>query len=655
LNYYNNQQSENRLIDHEWSQRLSEELNHQQCCFVTLEHQHIMGIAGPGSGKTRALVFRAAHLIKSGVPPHRILLVTFTNKASEEMKERLNQILGYQLDGMWAGTFHSVGARILRRHASFWNRGSSFSILDDEDRASLWKELINNYKETLSEEELNLFLKRRIADRIVSQANNSGLDLEEVIKEYYPSLEEYCYWLKELNQKYEERKRIMNAFDFDDLLVKWCELFEKAPEIGDNYLLKFQHVLVDEFQDTNVIQGRLVDWFARGTSVCLVGDDAQSIYGFRFAEVGNMLRFPERFPSCKVIKLEQNYRSHPEIVELANRIISYNTQQLPKELFSRKPSGEEPVIAKVRDGYEEAHFVLERINDLLGKGVPPSEISVLYRSSYLASEVEFELLKRKISYRTYGGLKFVQKAHIRDVLAWLKVLYNPKDVVAWRRLISMQKGLGPTTCEKIITSLIKSSDPLNDILEGNIKPSRGKDGWEVVCSTINRLKAAETVYQMIHVVLEEGYHDLLVKNYPDNWEERFRGIEQLAHYGNRYQSLDSFLESLSLEESLIWDNTKEIQEKNFITLSTIHSAKGKEWEAVFILALNHGIFPGKMASDLEEERRLFYVAATRARRYLFLLTREKDFRWGAPVVTGPSLFLQELGVDFDNNILYEME
>jgi len=650
---HQNEKDDETGMEHNWWQGISEELNREQHRFVTLDQKLIMGIAGPGSGKTRALVYRAAYLISCGVPPHRLMLVTFTNKASQEMKNRLYQLVG-ELEGMWAGTFHSIGARILRQHASYFNRDSKFSILDEDDRFSLWKEIIYAYKETLSEEEVNLFVKRKMADRLASQATNSGLSLEEVVEEYHPGLESFIPWLKELHVKYERRKEENNAFDFDDLLVKWLELFENNEQIRKKYQDRFSHVLVDEFQDTNVIQGRLVDWFAQNTSVCVVGDDAQSIYGFRFAEVGNMLRFPERHPGCQVIKLEQNYRSHPEIVDLANRIISHNTSQLHKELFSNKPSGEKPVIAKLADSYREANFVVDRMEALLGKGVPPGEISVLYRSSYLASEVEFELLKRNIPYRTYGGLKFLQKAHIRDVVAWLKVLYNPRDTVAWRRIISMQKGLGASTCDQVLKQINQNSEPVKEIIKGNIKPSRGKEGWLVIVNTLSHLvEEIGDVFQMIRTILREGYYETLVKNYPDSWENRYRAIEQFAFYGKRFNHLSNFLESLSLEEALIWETPGEDMDRDHVTLSTIHSAKGKEWEAVFILALNEGTFPGKMAADLEEERRLFYVAATRARRFLFLLTRESDFRWGAPVVAPPSIFLQELASHFEDELVWE--
>ncbi len=629
--------------DTAWNNFLEKELNREQKELVTLQAPAILGLAGPGSGKTRALIYRAAHLIKCGVPPSQILLVTFTNKAAEEMKNRLETILGYYPREMWAGTFHSTGARVLRKHASRLNRTPDFSIMDEDDSAALWKNLINRYKDTITEEEVNVFVKRRMAEKIISQACNSGFYIEEIVSEYYPWLEGYISWLQELYQKYETGKEEMNAFDFDDLLVKWLKLFRDYPEVRQQYLDRFKHVLCDEYQDTNVIQGSLVDFFAENSSICVVGDDAQSIYGFRFADIGNMLQFPERHTGCRVIRIEQNFRSHPEIVDVANEIISHNFHQHPKKLYSRKPPGREPVVCRVDDAHREAKYVADRIEELLNAGADPSEMAVLYRSSYLSSEVEFELLRRKMKYRTFGGRKLVQKAHVKDVLAWLKVMYNPRDVVSWRRIISMQKGLGPASCEKVISRISCSEEPVKDILEGGIAPSRGKEGWQTVTGTLHYLSEAGSINHMILSILNQGYYGELQKRYPESWEERYRDIERLADYGERYRDLGAFLEVLSLEEALVWDEVEPVSRpEKYITLSTIHSAKGKEWDTVFIIALNDGAFPGRRATDIEEERRLFYVAATRARKYLFLTSYEYDYRFGRVEVTGPSLFLREI-------------
>ncbi len=629
--------------EEDWWNYLNRELNREQKELVTAEAPVIMGLAGPGSGKTRALIYRAAHLIKQGVPPYRILLVTFTNKASEEMKNRLHSILGYYPREMWAGTFHSLGARVLRNYAAKLGRTPDFTIMDEDDRAALWKNLIYKYKETLTEDAINILIKKKMAEKVVSQSYNSRRAVEEIIGDFYPWLEEYTSWIKELRSEYENSKREMNAFDFDDLLVKWLELLEQDPQVREEYQEKFDHVLCDEFQDTNVVQGELVDILLQKSSACVVGDDAQSIYGFRFAELSNMVNFPERHPSCRVIRIEQNFRSHPEIVEIANQIISYNTNQLPKKLYSEKPAGEKPLIAHLEDAREEARYVADKIEEITRIGVPMSEIAVLYRSSYLSSELEFELLRRKKAYRTFGGKKLVHKAHVKDVLAWLKLVYNPRDAVSWRRVISLHKGLGPATAEKVINKLARSSQPLQEVLAGSISPSRGKEGWNTIVETLGVLSQAESINNMVLAILDLGYYNYLQKNYPESWEERYRDLDRLSQYGDRYSDLGSFLEVLSIEEALFWgEEENSASYQDHLVLSTIHSAKGKEWDSVFIIALNEGTFPSRRVEDLEEERRLFYVATTRARRYLFLTSYEIEFRFGKTEVTRPSIFLREL-------------
>lgn len=633
--------------DGPWLDRLRREMNQAQYTFATALDPVILGLAGPGSGKTRALVYRAAHLVKSGVSPEQILLLTFTNKAAEEMKDRLKRLLGFWPQELWAGTFHSIGARILRHHASLAGRGGNFTILDDDDSRGLLKQLVNSLSQSLGEEEKNLLLKRGLLPRIISQARNSSLTVKEVMEEVYYYRIDYLELVQNLAGLYEQKKRESNAFDFDDLLLCWLELFEQHADLRERYRQRFSHVLVDEFQDTNVVQARIIDLFAGSSAICAVGDDAQSIYAFRFAQVGNILAFPEKYPHCLVVRMEQNYRSTPEIVELANRSIAFNTEQLRKKLFSENPSGDKPWIVGARNAAQEASFVAQRIQDLQRERLPLREMAVLYRSGYLATELEFTLVRRGIPYRTFGGVKFLQKAHIKDVLAYLKVLYNPADEGAWRRIAMLQQGLGPASFDTLWSKLRRHPDPLEAALEGHAAPSRGKAGWEALCTTLQAVRTqGREVLRAIECIMAESYDQILRKNYPDQYDERLRGIERLAMYGERMGTLDQFLESLVLEESL-FDDAALSESGDYLTLSTIHSAKGKEWDAVFIIGMNGGHFPSRRGDDREipEERRLFYVAVTRARRFLSLSTYWEDYRnWGA-VAEGPSLFLKELPQD----------
>ncbi|HSW36063.1 MAG TPA: ATP-dependent helicase, partial [Candidatus Limnocylindrales bacterium] len=407
------------------------------------------------------------------------------------------------------------------------------------------------------------------------------------------------------------------------------------------------------------IQARIIDLFNGTSSLCVVGDDAQSIYAFRYANIGNILSFPEKYARCQIARMEQNYRSTPEIVELANCSISFNHEQLPKKLFSRNAPGEKPVIAKMLDARQEATFVLQNIWELQNKGVPLKEIAVLYRSSYLTPEVEFALARKGISYRTFGGVKFFQKAHVRDLLAYLRVIYNPADENAWRRIATLQQGIGPASFNTLWSKLKKHSNPLEAALERKETPSRGKSGWDELCKTLEAVtkRGSDYVPPLISIIMAENYDIILQNNYPDQYDERLQGIERLAIYAERFDSLASFLESLVLEESLFADTSSTFDHSDGqLTLSTIHSAKGKEWDAVFIIGMNQGHFPSQRGGDsfLPEERRLFYVAATRARKYLYLLTYREDYRNYGTVSEGPSLFLRELPrdcyrlVDFDD-------
>ncbi len=634
-----------REPDSEWINLLQKDLNQAQFDFATAGDPALLGLAGPGSGKTRALIYRAAHLIKCGFQPEELLLLTFTNKAAGEMKERLESLLKFLPGSLWAGTFHSIGARILRRHAHLMGRTPNFSIFDEDDSRAAMKLILTSL--SVDDEDRKLIMQRGLLGRIISQARNSGLTIKEVMEEDYPYRLEFLETINNVADIYEQKKRESNAFDFDDLLLCWLELFENNPQIWDQYRRRFKHVLVDEFQDTNVIQARIIDLFAGSSSICVVGDDAQSIYAFRYAQIGNILSFPEKYDRCQLVRMEQNYRSSPEIVELANCSISHNRDQLPKKLFSNNPSGAMPVVAKVYDSRQEASFVLQSIWELQNNGVPLDEIAVLYRSSYLTPEVEFALARKGISYRTYGGIKFFQKAHVKDLLAYLKVIYNPNDENAWRRVATLQQGLGSATFNKLWTKLKQHTNPLESALEGKETPARGKEGWAALCSTLNAIYHGnhEYVPGLINKVLTDNYDQILQQNYPDQYEDRFRGIERLAIYAERFETLAAFLESLALEESVFADTTAGPADSGEqLTLSTIHSAKGKEWDSVFIIGMNQGQFPSQRVGpeSLDEERRLFYVASTRARNYLFLTTYREDYRNYGAVSEGPSQFLREL-------------
>jgi DNA helicase-2/ATP-dependent DNA helicase PcrA len=637
---------ENSSDNNSWHARLRRELNPEQYFFVTHRNSSLLGIAGPGSGKTRALTFRVANLLKEKVPPENILLVTFTNKAAEEMKNRVREIIGYLPPGLWAGTFHSVGARILRRHASLVNRGANFSILDEDDRGAMIKSSLSSLKLNLKSKDQNLFIKRGLLGKILSSARNSALDLETYVDNQMPDLSNYLPIFKKVEEMYEEKKRLANAFDFDDLLSAWLELLRENENIRQRYQEQFKHILVDEYQDTNAIQDQLVLLLGEKSSTCLVGDDAQSIYSFRCAEIGNILTFPLKRPDCTIVKLVQNYRSVPEILELANCSISKNKQQIDKELFTVRETGEKPWVYVAPDNFREAHFIVNKVQEFYDEGQNLSDIAVLYRSSYLAQDVELELLKRNIPYLTFGGLKFLQRAHIKDILAWLKILENPRDEISWQRVVLMHEGLGEATFQELWRKMRSYPQPLQAVIQEKIIPPRGLKGWKALVETLRQLENAvlENVPRLIKIIIESHYREYLKEKYPDDFAERSMGIERLAAYGSRCSSLQEFLESLILEDTLIMEDLKdENLEKDFLTLSTIHSAKGKEWKTVLLIGLNEGRFPTSQGiKNIEEERRLFYVAVTRAKDYLYLTSSQEEYRGWGSYLSGPSSFIREL-------------
>lgn len=631
-----------------WEEKMRRELNKEQYLFATCDDASILGIAGPGSGKTRALTYRVANLLQKNIPPEKIMLVTFTNKAAEEMKDRVKELLEGSLpSGLWDGTFHSLGARFLRRHASLVNRTPGFSIMDEEDRKAMLRSALAESKIELSSQEKNTFIKRGVLNRILSSAKNSGLPLAEYMTEYEPRMIEYLEVFSRVQALYEQKKAAANSFDFDDLLTEWLQLLENNKDIRTRYQEQFDHILVDEFQDTNAIQNRIVLLLGEKCSVCLVGDDSQSIYSFRCAEIGNILNFPQQRLDCNTIKLVQNYRSTPEILELANCSIENNLQQVPKELASTRSEGTKPQLFIADDNFQEAQFIVNTIEDMYyNDGQNLNEIAVLYRSSYLSQDVEMALLSKRIPYLTFGGLKFLNRAHIKDILAWLKIIYNQWDELAWQRVALMHEGIGEATFQKLWHKLRAYPHPVSAALSKEVTPSRGVRGWEQLLETLHALNRldSENVPSLIRTIMECYYGDYLMKHYPDDYTERTLGIERLAAYGERCSSLQNFLESLLLEESLILEGVRDSSpEKDFVTLSTIHSAKGKEWKTVFVIGLNEGRFPSPQGiNNMEEERRLFYVATTRAKDYLFLLASRQEYRRWESLMSGPSLFLKEL-------------
>jgi len=634
-------------------------LNDDQYAAVTSGPGRALVIAGAGSGKTRTLTYRVAWLIDHGVDPREILLLTFTNKAAREMTGRVREQVPQDTSALWAGTFHSIGSRILRRHAEEIGFTRSFSILDRDDQKSMLKSVIEACRIETGQRR---FPKPEVLASVFSLAENTGSAIEEVIDTRHPHLIEWEDEIAKVHKAYLERKLATNSMDFDDLLVRTVGLFESHPDILDLYRLRFRHILVDEYQDTNAVQGRLVDLLAGGdNSLMAVGDDAQSIYSWRGADMSLILGFPERHPGAKVYTIETNYRSVPEILDLSNAAIRANRGRFEKSLQAARPSaGVRPAVVPLPDPQSQAAFVVQRLCDLHEAGMPLGEIAVLYRAHFQSLEIQLELTARGIPFAITSGLRFFEQAHVKDVAAFMRFVVNRRDEVSFTRMAGLLPGCGPAACARLWSQWLASGwadcdtpPPVwSDVLLGFKVPKKSEAHWCQLCHTLDELSADGVPArppEMIFSILEGVYDDYLRATF-DNADTRRADIERLSEYGGGFEDVVEFLAQLSLMSSADGEpNGKgEVADEAKVTLSSIHQAKGLEWGAVFLIWLVDGQFPngrvleGEDDDLLEEERRLFYVAVTRARDELYLTYPLFNPRsYSGDVVCRPSRFFED--------------
>lgn len=603
------------------------DLNEQQRAVVTAGSGPMLVIAGAGSGKTHTLTYRVAHLVAKGVSPGKILLLTFTNKAARSMSDRVTNLIDVEIKDLWSGTFHSIANRILRREAQQLGYREDFTILDSEDSGTLMKACISDADVGHTEER---FPKGRVLQRIYSYCINTQTNLEDVLAEDYPYFEHLVEPIREVLQLYQSRKLEMSLMDFDDLLLNWKKLLEEHEDIRAHYAAKFEHILVDEYQDTNHLQGEVIDLLAgEHGNLMVVGDDSQSIYAFRGADYRNILEFPERYPDCNQFKLETNYRSTPEILELANASIRFNENQFHKTLVADNPSkGFKPALVKLRDVQQQAEFTCQRILELADEGLSLDDIAVLYRSHHHSMELQVEMTKRNIPFVVRSGLRFFEQAHIKDVLSYLKFLFNPRDELSFLRLSQQWRGIGTKRSQSIWSYVNSSADPLQAVTDDQLArslPSRAQKSWSNASTLLGRLRdkrISGAPSELIDLVINNGYADYAERTF-EKVDNRLSDLEQLANYADQYGDIDRFLGEISLlsgisgQEILVGGEVPD----EYVTLSSIHQSKGLEWTAVFCLWLAHGSFPSSRADtdeDIEEERRLFYVMTTRAREELYL-------------------------------------
>ena len=667
------------------------ELNPQQFAAVTAPPGPALVIAGAGSGKTRTLTYRVAYLLEQGIPADRILLLTFTNKAAGEMMRRVSDLIGRELRELWGGTFHSIGARILRLHADALGYQRDFTILDRDDARALIKACV---ADAGIETKGTHFPKPDVLNEIFSLAVNTHISSGEILDSQYSYFSQFAAQIADIGQRYVKRKRATNAMDFDDLLALWLKLLQENADVREHYQRRFQFILVDEYQDTNKLQGDLIDLLAARTkNVTVVGDDAQSIYAWRGANFLNILDFPKRYPDAKVFKIETNYRSTPEILKVANAAIAANVNQFAKELAPARKSGLKPALIACTDAAQQSAFIAQRVLELHEEGVNMNQVAVLYRSHFHALELQLELTRRQIPFSITSGIRFFEQAHIKDATAFLKFVSNPRDEISFKRLAQLLPGIGAKGAEKLFHNFtarmedgglkmdepnpltrpadtLSPSDGERDVVRGTHKtlasalqsctesvPAKAVTAWAQFTATIAQLEdetVRKSAAKMLRLVIDAGYDDYLKETY-DNYARRIEELQQLAEFAFQFGSVEEFLTQLALLTNVEAEGDKSENDSEKIRLSTIHQAKGLEFEIVFVIMLCDGMFPSARSMESndgeEEERRLFYVAITRAKNELYLsypLIRGGYGNSGNDAFQSPSRFLSEIPGDLLN-------
>jgi len=631
------------------------ELNEQQYAAVTAPPGPLLVIAGAGSGKTRTLTYRVAYLLENGVDPRNILLLTFTNKAARQMLDRVTNLLPTDASGLWGGTFHSIGNRMLRRHGSALGYTSGFTIMDREDQ----KDLLNSVVASsgIDPKEIR-FPKGDVLADIFSFVVNTERPIEELLAEKFPYFLPLLEQIKDVHVRYERRKKSTNSLDFDDLLEKTLRMLKEHEEIAAFYRRQFQFILVDEYQDTNKIQADFIDLLAaEHGNVMVVGDDAQSIYSWRGANFQNILAFPRRYPNAQVFKIELNYRSVPEILEVANAAISANVQQFRKKLSAtRLTNSAKPAMVALNDGGEQAQFVAQRILELRDEGIELNEIAVLYRAHYHAVELQLELSRRGIPYQITSGIRFFEQAHIKDVAAFIRFVANPRDEVAFKRMVRLLPGIGGKSAEnlwRVWEESLNKSDVIVSWSERLLPMSvgaRAKRPWQQLADTLDEIAPNGIPKQPTEIIMAivEAIYDDYAKATFANYELRKEDLNQLAGFARQFKDIHEFLTQLALISNVDAEPAvNQGGDTEAVNLSSVHQAKGLEFHSVFVIWLTDGMFPSTRSLDtreaIEEERRLFYVAITRARDELYLTYPQMRLNAGyGDMFQRPSRFLREI-------------
>lgn len=624
-------------------------LNEQQYAAVTAPDGPLLVLAAAGTGKTRTLVHRVAFLVERGITPDRLLLLTFTNRAAGEMLERAQDLVGGGVGGIWAGTFHHMANRMLRRHASLIGFQSDYVILDRDDSRSLVSGCVKDRKLKTKD-----FPKPDVLLSLFGTAANTCEPLADVLERRFSATNGYEDDILKISGDYIARKRDLGSMDFDDMLVNCRLLLKQNPDVLARYQQQFLHVLVDEYQDTNQLQAELVDCIGSlNGNVMVVGDDFQSIYSWRGADYRNIMSFPERYPGAAIHKLETNYRSVPEILEVANACIAGNPKQYSKTLRPTREGHRRPIVAKLRDGGEQSRFVIDHIASLRREGYRLSDIAVLYRAHFHSMELQMELTRNGVNYAISSGVRFFEQAHIKDVCSVLRLLAHHGDEMAFVRLLSMLPGMGEKTSRTVWTKLGGSFDAGNELqraqLPGLLRASARAD-WKSIDPVLAAYKNEELHGdggEVVHRFLRAFYEAYANRTF-ENADRRVEDVHELILYTAKFETVDEFLNDVALLTNLDAEINGMNTEEEALRLSTVHQAKGLEWSAVIVLWATDNMFPSSRSLQESpeaeaEERRLFYVAVTRAKDELCLCVPEvRRTRDGGVIYCEPSRFVTEV-------------
>ncbi|MBM4156914.1 MAG: ATP-dependent helicase [Lentisphaerae bacterium] len=624
------------------------DLNPEQRAAALAPDGPVLVVAAAGTGKTRTLTYRVAHLVERGVETPRILLLTFTNRAAREMLDRARLLAGPGVAGIWGGTFHHFANRLLRRHAPRAGYGSDFAILDEDDARSVMRACTAAVRKAQPH-----FPKPEALLDAISLARNRDVPVEPAVLEQFGELAVPPDTLRAAVRDYAAHKLRMNAMDFDDLLAQGLRLLETCPDLLARYQEQFLHVLVDEYQDTNPLQARLVDAVAaRHRNLLVVGDDFQSIYAWRGADYRNFLSFPGRYPDAKVFKLETNYRSVPGVLDVANACIAGNPEQFQKTLRAVRPEGVRPVRVDLRDGSQQARYVLQAIAAMRREGYRLRDMAILYRSHFNAMELQLELTRGGVPYAITSGIRFFEQAHVKDVLAPLRLTVRPNDELAFVRMLGLFPRTGERTAQKIWARIGGRFSPQSaaDLEKvGKAMPAAARADWDALAAAMRDVKDATDGGDLAGRFVEAVYRRYATETF-DNPDRRIDDVDEMVRYMSRFPTLADFLSEVALLTNVDTGGQRDaVVDEDHVLLSTVHQAKGLEWPVVFVLWMAEGIFPsGRTINDeasggVSEERRLFYVATTRAKDHLFLCVpkmrrgRDGDFNYYSP-----SRFLEEI-------------